>query len=572
MTEHSRPPQKFPREQVIRPLTSSTSVGARALTLYRNGSVYSAADPFATAMLVDGDTVAWIGSEHAATSIQDDKMDVVDLHGALVAPGFVDSHVHVTELGLALTSLDLSGVRSLTELLDAVAGAAAAQPDGLISGSGWDESAWPERVFPTAAQLDAASGNRPVYLARADVHGAVVSGTLAAALGLPGYDGWEDGFVVRQAHEVARSASRRLDMAQRAHYQTAALRHAAASGMVAVTEMAAPHIAPPEDLRQLLGLEGSLGEEPLPQVLPYWGQLVQTEAELKTLVDLFEGRLLGLAGDLNMDGSIGARTAALREPYTDAADTTGTRYLTAEQAGRHLELTTRAGLQGGFHVIGDAGMDAVIGGLRAAARELGESTVRAAHHRLEHAELVDDDAVQELVRFGVSLSMQPGFDAAWGGPDGLYAQRLGARSGTMNRFASLLSAGVPVSLGSDAPVTRLQPWAAVRAAVMHSNPAERISARAAFIGSTRAGWRTAGERNFMLGQLAPGAPASFAVWEVEELMVQTPDANVSSWSTDPRAGTPLLPALDTGSDPRCLQTVHHGVELYRAADFAENHQ
>ncbi|MET4061454.1 putative amidohydrolase YtcJ [Arthrobacter sp. UYP6] len=536
------------------------------LTLYRNGSVYSAADPFATAMLVEGDTIAWVGSEHAATSLQDARMTVVDLQGALITPGFVDSHAHITETGAALSSLNLTEAASLAELLDLVAKAAAGT-DGLIVGYGWDESSWPERRVPTAAELDAASGFRPVYLARTDVHCAVVSGTLAAELKLAEHDGWDNGFVVRAAHTLARTASRSLDLVQRSRYQQAALKHAAAQGIIAVTEMAAPHISPVEDLRQLMGLEGSLGTDPLPQVLPYWGQLVESETELAEITAPFEGRLRGLAGDLNMDGSIGARTAALRAPYADAPETAGTLYLTPEQAGRHLELATRAGLQGGFHVIGDAGLDTVLAGLRLAAEAVGEERIRASHHRLEHVEMADDAAIAELVRYGAVASMQPGFDAVWGASGGLYEQRLGDRSRSMNRMASLLSAGVMVALGSDAPVMPLDPWAAVRAAVSHSNPAERISARAAFIGHTRAGWRAASSGNFMLGQLAPGAPASYAVWEVEELMVQTPEAKGAAWSTDPRAGTPLLPALDTAHQPRCLLTVHDGSELYRAVGF-----
>ncbi|WP_066297771.1 amidohydrolase [Arthrobacter luteolus] len=545
----------------------NTTAPANSLTLYRNGSVYSSADPFATAMLVDGGTIAWVGSEQAATSIQDSTMRVVDLHGALAAPGFVDSHVHLTEAGLAETSLDLSAVRSLTELLDAVAAASRRTP-GLITGHGWDESGWPEGRVPTAAELDAASGQRRVYLARADVHCAVVSGTLAAELRLDGMDGWDNGFVIRGAHDTARTVSRNLSLSERAGYQRSALNLAASRGIVAVAEMAAPHIVPAEDLRQLLGLEGSLGAGPAPQVLPYWGQLVRSEAELSELAEMFGGQLLGLGGDLNIDGSLGARTAALRQPYTDAPETSGSLYLSVDDAGRHLELATRAGLQAGFHVIGDAGLDAAISALRFAADAVGESAVRAAHHRLEHVELSDDAAIADLVRFGVTASMQPVFDAMWGGPDRMYSQRLGSRSGSMNRYASLLSAGVPVVFGSDAPVTALDPWRAVQAAVMHSNPQERISARAAFIAHTRAGWRAAGTGNPMLGQLAPGTPASFAVWEADELMVQTPDASVASWSTDPRAGTPLLPALDTDTLPRCLQTVHHGEELYRAADFS----
>jgi predicted amidohydrolase YtcJ len=132
----------------------------------------------------------------------------------------------------------------------------------------------------------------------------------------------------------------------------------------------------------------------------------------------------------------------------------------------------------------------------------------------------------------------------------------------MNAFGSFYAAGVPICFGSDSPVTPLRPWSSVRACLQHTNPAEQISARAAFLGHTRAGWRAARYPNPMAGQLVPGAPASFAVWEVEELMVQVADGRVQSWSTDPRARTPLLPALDTGSDPACLLTVRDGRELY----------
>jgi predicted amidohydrolase YtcJ len=181
--------------------------------------------------------------------------------------------------------------------------------------------------------------------------------------------------------------------------------------------------------------------------------------------------------------------------------------------------------------------------------------------------MADAEAIARLGKYAVTVSVQPAFDAAWGGPGKLYEQRLGTRSRHMNPFASFYSAGVPVCFGSDSPVTPLRPWATVRACLEHNNPAERISARAAFLGHTRAGWRAARHANPMAGQLVPGAPATFAVWDVEELMVQVADGRVQSWSTDPRARTPLLPALDTGSDPRCLQTVRDGLELHSSAGF-----
>lgn len=545
---------------------SEASKEQRKVTLYRNGSVYTAADPFATAMLVDGDTVAWVGSEQAATSIADSSMEVIDLQGALLAPGFVDSHVHLTETGIALDSLQLGGVRSAAELLDAVAGAAvsASGAGGTVLGHGWDETLWADPVLPSREELDRAAGGRPVYLSRVDVHSALVSASLAAASGLESLDGYAaDGQVKRAAHTAARRAARNLPAGALRRYQEAALAEAAANGYVALAEMAAPHIGSIEDLQLAAGWNAA--DRPghaVPEILPYWGQLAVSAEQARSILDSLGVSVLGLAGDLNMDGSIGSRTAALRGDYSDAPGERGTRYLSVDEAAAHLAACSVLGIQAGFHVIGDAGLDAALDALDQAAAEVGEQRVRAAGHRLEHVEIADVDAIQRLAKYSVTVSAQPVFDALWGGGESLYAQRLGARHAAMNPFGSFYSAGVPVCFGSDSPVTPLRPWSSVRACLEHHNADERISARAAFLGHTRAGWRAARYRNPMAGQLVPGAPASFAVWEVEELMVQVADGRVQSWSTDPRARTPLLPALDTGTSPVCLQTVRDGVELF----------
>lgn len=531
--------------------------------LYRNGSVYTAADPFATAMLVDGDTVAWVGSEQAASSIADSSMEIIDLRGALVAPGFVDSHAHLTETGIALDSLALQHVSSARELLDAVASAPGGGP---VLGHGWDETTWADAALPSAEELERASGGRPVYLSRVDVHSALVSPSLAGTAALRGLGGYDGGALVnRAAHAAARQATRRLPAEVLGRHQERALAEAASHGYVALVEMGAPHIGGAEDLHVARNWNTGAGEgTPTPEVLPYWGELASSEGHARSILGQLGPGVRGLAGDLNIDGSIGSRTAALRSGYSDAADETGSLYLSVEEAAAHLAACSLAGIQGGFHIIGDAGLDAALQALDLAAGEVGEQRIRAAGHRFEHVEMVDAAAVETLARYSVTVSAQPAFDAAWGGAGGLYEKRLGERSKAMNPFASLYSAGVPVCFGSDSPVTPLRPWSSVRACLEHHNEAERISARAAFLGHTRAGWRAARYTNPMAGQLVPGAPASFAVWEVEELMVQVADGRVQSWSTDPRARTPLLPALDTGADPVCLQTVRDGLELFAA--------
>ncbi|MGY2746647.1 amidohydrolase [Arthrobacter sp. UYCu723] len=543
-------------------MTDSPATPApRKVTMYRNGSVYTAADPFATAMLVDGDTVAWVGSEQAATSIADSSMDVVDLRGALLAPGFVDSHVHLTETGIALDSVQLGGVSSARELLDAVAGDAA---EGTVLGHGWDETLWADPTLPSLSELERAAGGRKVYLSRVDVHSALVSPALAASAGLAGLDGLSAGSQVkRAAHTAARLATRQMPAAALRGYQQKALTEAAANGYVALAEMAAPHIGSVEDLQFAVAWNDGTHDGPaVPEVLPYWGQLARSAEHAQSILDGLGVSVLGLAGDLNIDGSIGSRTAALRSDYGDAAGERGSLYLSVEEAAAHLAACSLLGIQAGFHVIGDAGLDAALNALDAAAAEVGEQKVRAAGHRFEHVELADADAIGRLAKYSVTVSAQPVFDALWGGAGKLYEQRLGSRHVGMNPFASFYAAGVPICFGSDSPVTPLRPWSSVRACLEHSNPAEQISARAAFLGHTRAGWRAARYRNPMAGQLVPGAPASFAVWEIEELMVQVADGRVQSWSTDPRARTPLLPALDTGSEPDCLLTVRDGRELF----------
>ncbi len=529
-------------------------------TLYRGGAVHSPAHPYAEAMLVDGNTIAWIGSDAAAAGHADSADVVVELDGALVTPAFVDAHAHVTETGLALTGVDLTAAVSVPDVLARVE-SAARRADGPILGHGWDERAWPDPRPPTRTELDRAAGGRAVYLARVDVHSAVVSTALAQQLGLAELAGWsDDGRVERDAHHATRALTRQgVSSDERRHLHEVALTAAGAAGIGCLHEMSAPHIAPTTDLAELLGLvaeaHGDRDRAALPEVVAYRGTLAADDAELDRLVaelDLPDGsRLAGLAGDLCADGSVGSRTAAMRHPYADA-DTCGHAYLSAHQIRDHVIACTRAGLQAGFHVIGDDAVDAVVGGLAMAAETVGSAAVRAARHRLEHVELVDAEAVAVLVDLGVVASVQPAFDAAWGGDSGMYAERLGAeRALAMNPLADLSRAGVALALGSDSPVTAFDPWGAIAAAGWHHNPAQRIPAAAAFSAHTRGGRlaaRADGARG--AGTLTPGVAASYAVWTV---------------STEPHFGASWLPDLTPGSQrPRCLRTVVGGAVAYDA--------
>ncbi|MFF4407274.1 amidohydrolase [Streptomyces sp. NPDC001262] len=526
--------------------------------LLRNGTVHSPADPFATAMVVEHGSVAWVGSEGAADSFADGVDEVVDLDGALVTPAFTDAHVHTTATGLALTGLDLTGARTLGEALGRVRAHAAARPaDRVLLGHGWDASRWPEQRPPSRRELDEATGGRPLYLTRADVHSAVVT---TALLDLVPQVAAGDGAPLTgdDHHAVRAAALGSIGAAQRTELQRAALARAAALGIGSVHECAGPQISSAEDLTGLLRLAAG---EPGPRVTGYWAEALASAADAERIRELGAA---GAAGDLFVDGSLGSHTACLHAPYADAPAPghTGTAHLDAAAVAAHVAACTEAGIQAGFHAIGDAALTAVVEGVRAAADKVGLAAVRAARHRVEHAEMLTPEHIAAFAEFALTASVQPAFDAAWGGEEGMYAQRLGReRARTLNPYAALLRAGVPLALGSDSPVTPLDPWGTVRAAAFHRTPEHRVSVRAAFTAHTRGGWRAIGRDD--AGVLVPGAPADYAVWETGELLVQVPDTRVANWSTDPRSGTPGLPDLTPGAPlPVCLRTVVGGRSVH----------
>ena len=459
-------------------------------------------------MLVDGHLIAWIGSDEDALRHRSSAHEHLELDGAVITPGFVDAHVHATSTGLTLAGLDLTRANSLTEALALIEAAARSARGAPILGHGWDETRWAEGRPPTSGEVDRASWGSLVYLSRIDVHSAVISSALLAevprARELDGFGA--DGLVSRAAHHAYREVALRLIGAaqqERAHRE--ARSRAASLGIVALHEMAGPAISSADDLRGLMRLSD---EEPGPLVSGYWGEL----AEAGGVEQAAELGAIGAAGDLFIDGAIGSRTACLRHAYLDAHESSGAQYLSEEQVRDHVVACIEAGMQAGFHVIGDRATDVIMAAMTGAATKLGADVVRAGGHRLEHAEMLDSDHITEMARLGMTASVQPMFDGLWGARGGMYEQRLGReRSLGMNRFADLTAAGVLTAFGSDSPVTDLGPWQAVAAAVHHHQPAQRISPIAAFRAHSVAGWRAVGDRES--GVLAPGAPAHYAIWD-----------------------------------------------------------
>jgi predicted amidohydrolase YtcJ len=492
--------------------------------------------PAATAVVLHEGRVAFVGDDAAARAGAPDALEV-DLEGRLVTPAFVDAHVHCVQVGQVADGLDLHDARSRTDVLERVEARVRARPGSrVLVGQGWDERSWPEPVRPTRAELDRAAPGVAVYLARVDVHSALVSSGLLDRLpdlqALAGYTA--EGWLTQDAHHACRGAMDRLftDAERRAAIRTA-LTGALAQGVGTVHELGGRHLGPLDDLRRVAEEATALGM----RAVTYWGELASPES----LAAARSVGAAGLAGDLCIDGAIGSHTAALQQPYADA-EGRGIRYLDDDQITAHLVACTQAGVQAGFHGIGDDAVAAAVRGLRQTAETLGTAAVRAARHRLEHVEMVAAEDLVTLADLGVVASVQPAFDAAWGGPGELYEQRLGRRAATMNPFGDLHRAGVILAFGTDAPVTPLAGWATVRAAVQHVRPDQRLSVEVAFDAATGGGHRAA--RDDVAGRLSVGQPADLAVWDIEPSLLE------------PVSGLPRLAPEDPL--PSCVATLGGG--------------
>lgn len=466
--------------------------------------------PGARALLLDGDRIAWVGNPADAPPAD----RTTDLGGAWITPAFVDAHVHATATGLEERAVDLAGASSLVEALELLRRHAASAPGPVVLGLRWDDAAWPEGRPPSAEEVAAAAPGRTVLLERVDAHSVVVDpGTLARLplADLPGVaygrDGAPTGWLAEQASGAARAVvNGALPPQQVAAARLAACRRAARLGIASLHEMGHPALFGLEDARAW-----AAGDWPV-EVLVWWAELDAAAAPAHGLRP---------GGDLFLDGSIGSRTAAVSGGYRDGRDD-GTLFHHDEQVAAFFAGCTAAGLGAGVHAIGDRAIEQAIGALESAAAALGTEAVRRCRHRVEHVELPRPDHLARMAALDVTASVQPAFDATWGGPDGLYARRFGVAAAlASNPLAELHANGVRLAFGSDSTVTPLDPWGAVVAAERHGGGASLARADA-FAAHVLGGRYVAGQDD--VGALRTGFRADLAVWDDDPFGVEDPRA------------------------------------------------
>jgi predicted amidohydrolase YtcJ len=439
-------------------------------TLFSGGTVRT---------VVGDDTAGWAlvsDNKIIATGAAGDEPAAdrtVDMYGATLIPGFCDAHAHMPATGLYASGLDFRRETRAQAILDAYRDRAD-RAGGVLFGGNFED---PLDEPLNRHLLDSAVGGRLALLARADMHSCVVSSALLQKLdvgGLEGVDIDDDGAPTGYLREKAAAEAWRwfdtnLPPEQEKEAIRTAVRLAYSKGITGVHDM---YVVEWRGWRSLDVLAEVMAAASLD-----WSPYVATN-------DIGRIKAIGLpriGGDWFLDGSFGSHTAWLSLPYDPppppGSPSSGISYRSDDEVVSFFCEAQRAGLQTGVHAIGDAAIEQALRSWETVAQAVGLDEVRSLRHRFEHFECSSDEHIARARNLNIGISVQPAFDRYWGGEGGMYAQRIGwDRAQHMNRFKTMLEAGLVVGAGSDSTVTPLDPFLQMAALREHHLPEQRVDA------------------------------------------------------------------------------------------------
>ncbi len=440
---------------------------------------------------------------------------VIDGEGKTLLPGFIDAHGHVMDLGFAALRLDLTGTRSLAELKQRLRDYAAANPDSRwILGFGWNQELWPEKTFPTAADLDSVVSDRPVVLERVDGHAVVTNSAAMRAAGVsaatraPSGGEIHDGLFVDAARSLIDPAVPKPTQVQMDSAFAKAQQILLGFGVTGVGSMSTSLAdwntfkrsgdAGTLQVRLMVYL---LGLDPL-KLIPHptgW---------------MYNDRLRAVGVKFFADGALGSRGAWLKQPYADKPDTRGLQFHSDADLLAQEDAAAAAGFQPATHAIGDAANAQVIG----IYEKLHAKYPGDRRWRIEHFQIVDPNDIPRLKPAGIITSMQPTHQTS----DRLMAEaRLGPnRLKGAYAWQTVEKLGIPLAFGTDFPVESPNPFPGLSAAISRQDmdgkpaggwiPSERLSFQQALSAYTR-GSAYAGFAEDRIGSLAAGNWADFVL-------------------------------------------------------------
>jgi hypothetical protein len=521
---------------------------AADVTVLTAGRIHSMdpANPTATAMAWDDSGRLLALGDRATVLDRYPDARRIDVDGATVIPGLIDAHAHVTSLGLALMRADLVGTANKTEVIARLRDFERNLPPGAwLLGHGWDQNDWPEKAYPTAADLDAAFPERSVWLERIDGHAGWANSAAMHAVTRDLAGDWQPdggrilraggkptGVFIDTAVALVEGTVPPPDAATRAEAVTRALAATAAVGITGVHDMGVSL----EDLGlyQQFADAGRLSM----RVTAYAdGNGAALAALCKNGPYAHGSGRLRMSGvKLFADGALGSRGAALLADYHDEPGQRGL-LVTAPAALEAAMVKARdCGVQVATHAIGDRGNRIV---LDAYARVL-RGNAAARRWRIEHAQIVSLEDIPRFAKQGVIASMQPTHATS----DGPWVETRVGTEGLPGAYAwrRFLDAGTKLAFGSDFPVESVDPRLGLYAAITREDlagkppggwlPDQKLSAAEALRGFTSDA-AFAGFAESEVGRLAPGLRADFVVLEGDPLTVPPraiPDLRVrSTW-------------------------------------------
>ncbi|HET7325287.1 MAG TPA: amidohydrolase [Halococcus sp.] len=487
---------------------------AAADLILTNAEIHTLTDPDETkeALAVRDGEITRVDSVYEIGFLSGVNTEIIDLDSRVLLPGFIDAHTHMEELGKRLVHADLSGAHSAAEAVSILTEHTDETDREWIVGYGYDESDWDESRYLTRTDLDTASTERPVVAFREDMHTAGVNSVVLDELSermpdeyVERENGEPTGVITEDALGPIREATA-ADPDETRELLLAAQRHANELGITGIHDMVRRSHAP--RAYRDLDLAGNLT---LRVRINYWSD--HREALRETGLRTNHGSEFVQTGAIKSfsDGSFGGRTAKLSEPYADESETTGQWVVSPTELRDLVQQADDAGFQMTTHAIGDAAIDEVIGTYE-------EADAGEARHRIEHAELPTESAIEHLTDSGIIASVQPNF-LKWAHEGGLYDSRLGSeRRKRSNPFRTLLDAGVHLAFGSDC--MPLDPLFGIHQAVNAPVETQRLSVTEALRAYTHgAAYAGFDERRF--GTIEAGKKADFVVidrspWEHAE--------------------------------------------------------
>ncbi len=460
-----------------------------------------------------------------------------DGRGRVMIPGLIDAHAHIMGVGIAALTLDLSDTNSLAEAQAKIRRFVAENPDRpWILGRGWNQEKWNLGRFPTAAELDAAVSDRPVYLQRVDGHAGWANSLAMQAAGITAATKDPSGGRVERLAgsqhpsgvfvDAAEELMTRAIPAPRPAERDKALEEAQKIfhrfGITAVADMGTSI----EDW-QAYRRAGDMGRLSL-RIMSYAAGADQMEliAGARPTLWLYDDKLRMNGVKLYLDGALGSRGAWLKRPYADDPGNTGLPLMTPAQLRNTLVRAAQGEFQPAVHAIGDAANGDAI----AAISEIAESFPGDRRWRIEHVQIVDPVDLPGLARHGIIASMQPVHQTS----DRLMAEaRLGPdRLGGAYAWNTILGLGGKLAFGSDAPVESPDPFAGMAAAISRTDasgqpfggwrPHERVTREQALAGFT-SGAAYAGFADGRFGRLLPGERADFVLIDRDPLLASPED-------------------------------------------------